>query len=222
MVTRQLLSGLLAMTLIFGVNVAAKATRIGGGGTPYTWGSIDAEDILQGLGNAEITLPAYGIVLLLQEASVLCVNPAGHFNNQGVSFNPDEVSTSQTVAIDSAQVTKNGRALAELSFSDGDLIDVILALAGNPCNNNWTPSDIAVTRFQGFATLFSCDVPGGDPNDPRNTGCEFDDAVGKQCVAPAGTTLDQLYNGTGTYSCTTICEDPGTPCPQPPHELPSP
>lgn len=215
---KRLMIGLLGTSLVM-LPPAAYAGRVTPGGKG--WGSVDTVDILSGLGNADITLPAFEVVLFPQLVSIRCTGPAGQ-TGEGRNGNPFEItnaSVDQTLTIDNSQITKNGKALAEIVFTDADLIASIEAANGDSlCNNSWTATEIVVHALQVFGTLFSCEE-GGNQNDPRATGCLIEDAQSQQCFVPDDVTLDVLFSGTGDYNCTTLCNDPGTPCPQPPVEL---
>jgi hypothetical protein len=110
-----------------------------------------------------------------------------------------------------------GGFLSEIIVSNADLA-AAPAAARAGCSPNWTTDQIGVHALQVFGTLFSCRA-GGNPANPRATGCAIEDALGKQCVAPAGV---DLFNVEVEYECVTICDNPGDPCPQPPAELPFP
>ncbi len=208
-------------------------------------GSVKVDSILKKLQNANTTKPSYEVVLFLQQVSARCTNPGGQSENaQGNPHNVD-VSISETQAINAAAVTKNGKFLSDIEFTDADLIAALAPVLGNVCKPNWSLRKIAVNKMQVFGTLFSC-ANGGDQSDPRNlvteTGdagpCEVQgfpgvlaiaDALGKQCVVPAG---QNVFQTPFKYDCAapapggTLCQGvPGSgpaACPQPPVLLPEP
>jgi hypothetical protein len=216
MLKRVMIIGSLVMSLVSMVRTTVEAQSIGGF-LLIGINSVKVESILKQLANANITQPAYEVVMFLQEVSVMCTNPSGDtaLANNGRPFQLDNVAVSNTQTIDSSQITKNGRFLSDIVFSDDDLRAALAAARGSGCNKNWTADKIVVNAMQVFGTLFSC-KDGGDPAAPRATGCAIADALGKQCDAPSG---QDLFNTTFDYDCVTICQG-ASDCPQPPVELP--
>jgi len=202
--------------------------------------SVEVDSILKGLKNVTNVEVGYEVVLILQEATVFCRNPAnGSSEAKGVPFFPpvlvESVDTTQDF-----QILKNGRALSSIIFHDEDIIAVIIqALIDQGtditslCKPKWILLNdaILVKKMQVWGTLFT-DRDGDlllDPNtsidcnvdNPRVTECKLEDALVRQCSAPANA-LNLFEFG---YQCNTLChdEDPAFPdCPQPPQQLPVP
>jgi hypothetical protein len=108
--------------------------------------SIDVDSILSGLGNTTPggTTPdaAYAVNLFLEDATVFCVNQPGNArtaNGQPFINEPVELTGQDLIA--PASISKNGRALSEITFTDQDIIDALIAagaLADASCPNaNW-------------------------------------------------------------------------------------
>lgn len=218
--------GAFVLTLVSITWTQAGAAVIGGYRISGT-NSIAVDSILKQLKNADVTVPSYEVVLFLQRVSLRCTNPAGNTEgaNNGQPFNLDEVTVGATQTNDDFAITKNGRALSEIIFHDPELVEAVLA--GLPpdatiCKQNWSVvlDKIVVHEMQAFGTLFTC-ANGGDPTDPRNTGCTIEDALAAQCAVPSNLTLQQLFSSlTFDYNCTTLCHNSeGTQCPQPPAEI---
>jgi hypothetical protein len=218
---RVMIIGALVTCLVSIVGATAAVALSIGGISVSGVNSVEVASILKALKNADVTEPAYEVVMFLQRVSIMCKNPAGEpeVAHNGRPFNLDNVVISQTQTSQDFAITKNGRALSEIVFSDTELLAAADAALGSVCNENWTERQIVVNAMQVFGTLFSC-AARGDPNDPRDLvapfsgACVIADALGKQCDAPAG--LD-LFNTTFEYNCETICA--GGACPQPPEEL---
>jgi hypothetical protein len=201
------------MSLISMVGTTVEAGSIGGF-TTIGINSVAVDSILKQLQNASKTLPAYEVVMFLQQVSARCKNPAGQIGeaNNGKPFNLNIAVVSQAQSIPDS-IVKNGRAPSDIFFSNDDLQAAVEAELGKVCNPNWTLDKIVVNKMQVFGTLFSCEGLPGNQDNPRGV-CPVDDALGKQCSAPPG---QDLFNTTFNYNCTkTICDDPNTPCLQPP------
>jgi hypothetical protein len=184
-------------------------------------GSVEVASILKRLQNATTTAPAYEVTLFLKQVSARCRNPAGGSENANGSPFDLDVVLSETQTPKDFPISKNGRAVSEIVFSDDDLLSAIAPLLGTVCKPKWTLDKIAVNKMQVFGTLFSCEN-GGNQDNPRVSGCIVADALGKQCVVPGG---QDPFKPPFTYDCGgTICDGISGPtaCPQPPHELPSP
>jgi hypothetical protein len=178
--------------------------------------SVEIESILKQLTNTRITEPAYEVVMFLQAVSARCTNPAGgtEIVNNGQPFQVENLVLGMTQIGQDFAITKNGRALSEIVFSDPSLIAAVEAASGRLCNPNWTVDKLVVHAMQVFGTLFSCEE-GGDPAAPRGLpACRITDALGRQCDAPAA---QDLFNTTFEYDCATVCDGvapDGNACPQ--------
>lgn len=198
-------------------------------------GSVDVSSILKQLQNAAKTEPAYEAALVGQEVLVRCKNPAGKTDvlNNGKPFNVD-FDLTKSEAIKPQAISKNGKALSELIFTDQD-IQQGLGISDQTCadahpgqgGQNWKLDKVVVTKAQVIGTLFSCQpyiINGitydGNPNDPRNAAspCGISDSLGKQCTIPAG---QDPFKPPFKYSCNTVCtgtnltNPQGDFCPQP-------
>ena len=97
-------------------------------------GSVEVASILKKLQNANTTAPAYEVTLFLQQVSARCKNPAGGSENaNGNPFNLDVV-LSDTQTPKDFPISKNGRAISEIVFTDNDLLNAVAPVLGNVCN----------------------------------------------------------------------------------------
>jgi hypothetical protein len=191
---RVVIIGVLAMSLVSMAGITVEAQSIGGF-LVIGINSVEVESILKQLKNAAKTGPLYEVVMFLQEVSVTCKNPAGQTGeaNSGEPFELNNVAVSETDTIGADQITKNGRALSEIIFSNDELAAALATARGAVCKKNWTADKIVVNAMEVVGTLFSC---------PADGACEFADALGKQCFAPAG---QDLFSTTFEYNCSTTC-----------------
>ena len=190
--------------------------------------SIDVASILSGLGNTTpgtiTSNAAYAVNLFLEDATVFCVNPAGNAQSaQGQPFINEPVELLGEDLIEPASISKNGKALSEITFTDQDIIDALVAtgaLASASCPNTGWQIRVFVKEMEVFGRLFR-DEDGAEGNcdltDPNTFGsCVLADAMNQQCNAPNNATVNQPF----TYSCTTLCHniDNKFPvdCPDPP------
>ena len=194
--------------------------------------SIDVASILSGLGNTTPggTTPnaAYAVNLFLEDATVFCVNQPGNAKSaQGQPFINEPVELTGEDLIEPATISKNGRALSEITFTDQDIIDALIAagaLASASCpNENWQIR-VFVKEMEVFGRLFRDEDgtwPGGcDLTNPFTFGsCVLGDALNQQCNAPNNATVNQPF----TYSCTTLCHNADSKfpvdCPDPPQVM---
>ena len=96
-------------------------------------GSVEVASILKKLQNANTTEPAYEVTLFLQQVSARCKNPAGGSENaNGNPFNLDVV-LSETQTPKDFPISKNGRAVSEIVFTDNDLLKLQLRLVLGHC-----------------------------------------------------------------------------------------
>lgn len=185
--------------------------------------TVEVTSILKGLKNVSNVSVGYEVLLVLQDVTVKCLNPADNSAEaNGVPFSvPIElvhVDTNQDLAIN-----KNGRAISDIAFHDPEIAQVLIDAGVQVCRPNWRPVAVHVEAMQVFGTLFSQPDPTSSCNvdDPRATGCVLEDALGEQCTAPE----NALASATFEYNCSPVCQgapDPAstTDCPQPPQELP--
>jgi hypothetical protein len=95
--------------------------------------SVNVEGLLGGLGNVSkgpnANPVAYRVTMFIQDAEVSCINPGGNAERaNGQPFFTTAVPLSATDVINSPkQVTKNGRALADVLFEDSDIINGLIA-----------------------------------------------------------------------------------------------
>jgi hypothetical protein len=202
--------------------------------------SVDVEGLLGGLGNVSkgpnANPVAYRVTMFIQAAEVSCINPAGNAERAtGQPFIGTPVPISDTDVINSAaQVTKNGRALADVLFEDADIINNLIkagafvdsgitSIADLCPNTQWT-ARVLVKQMQVLGQAFDnsenssfCDL-----NDPRtsypipgggfNPGCNLTDAMAVQCYAPTGAIVDTFFtyvgdSADGAPPCNTICSN---------------
>ena len=219
MAKRAMTIAVLAVSLVLMGWMAVEAQNI----SLCCWGNSDIHGaaILAGLGNAERNKPAYEVVLILQELQQRCFPPGGSQpqTETGVPHSPN-ASVSEAGAVDPKQVTKNGKFVADLVFTDDDLRT---AIGGGLCSNNWIEGDLVASVLQTFGTVFECGgIGGADPNDPRgiDTGvpCRIEGQIGQQLCAPEGQPLFHPENEFD-YIVKTICDDKKVACPDEPVEF---
>jgi hypothetical protein len=182
--------------------------------------SIQVEGLLKGLGNVTNNTTFFTVSILIQEGTMVFLNPAGNSKQaNGVPFGDVFVELTETDLINAGQVTKNGSALSEIIFHDADMIDAIVAALQAQCladpnsescdtlnqintqNQNWLRL-IVVTRLQVLGQQF--------------TNNNLEDALGQQCEAPNQVQANPK-NFVGvefTYGCTEECHNKtGPQCP---------
>jgi hypothetical protein len=193
MLKRVMIIGALIPCLVSMVGTTVAVALSIGGISVIGINSVEVESILKQLQNTAITNPRYEVVMVLQKVSATCLNAAGQTGdaNNGRPFSVDNVEVSEAESINSSKITKNGKYLSEIIFTDADLAAALAGVRGG-CNQNWTMDKIVVHEMQVFGTLFSCTAAGS---------CTIEDALGKHCFAPVGV---DLFNATFEYECDTI------------------
>ncbi|HEU4368820.1 MAG TPA: hypothetical protein VFV05_11420 [Methylomirabilota bacterium] len=176
--------------------------------------SIDVASILSGLGNTtpnDTSNAAYAVNLFIEHATIFCVNKPGNAEPaQGQAFINEPVEVEHTDLIEPASITKNGRALSEITFTDQDLLDALItagALAGASCpNSNWQIR-VFVDAMEVFGRLFRDEdgaLAGGcDLTNPASPPCVLADALSQQCNAPSNASVNQPFD----YNCNTLCHN---------------
>jgi hypothetical protein len=198
--------------------------------------SVDVEGLLGGLGNVSkgpnANPVAYRVTMFIQDAEVSCINPGGNAERaSGQPFIGTPVPISDTDVINSAaQVTKNGRALADVLFEDADIIDNLIkagafvdsgitSIADLCPNTGWTARVLVKQMlvlgqaFDNSENSLICDL-----NNPEtsyislNDGCNLTDAMAVQCYAPTGSIVDTPFtyvgdSPDGAPPCNTICSN---------------
>lgn len=210
---------IMAVSLVLTWGTAVKAQKI----KTCCWGNSDihGQVILTALGNVVTNRPGYEVVLILRELVQQCFPPSGSNpkTETGQPHNPG-ASVSEGGAVDPTAVTKNGKFIADIVFTDGEIKDAALG-GGSLCKVNWIEGDLVATDLQGFGTVFECEgFPPGAENDPRVAGCPIADQIGQQLCAPTGQPLFQPV-ADFDYITKTICDDPTVPCPDEPVEFPN-
>jgi hypothetical protein len=261
MASRFITRSILVIGLVFLMGTTAGA-RIGGQSTTQTSCtqalqdagfctcpngicSIRVDGILNGLKNESKNPAAYAVTIFIQQGNFYCKNPAGNtLEGNGVPFTATVATLDGVQSVDAADVTKNGRFLADVIFHDADMIDAIIdakcgATPPDQCqffqdiqcqNPNWIQV-VLVKKLQVFGEQFNDPTPtnplscnlDSDPVNIDNT-CTLVDALGQQCLSPiAANPNDQnaldksLVAQEFTYSCTELCHNvTGTLCPDPP------
>lgn len=178
--------------------------------------SIHVEGLLGGLGNVQPengNPTSFKVVLFVdnedpfsRQPTVSCVNPAGGTETaQGVPFITDPVVVSLTDVIDNnAQVSKNGRSLADIIFEDNELAQALIPLEP-ACNNNWN-ARVYIPSMQLHGLVYDNlnDSPTCHLDNPSTAaGCRLTDAMVVQCHAPPNTSALEPFD----YQCTTLCSN---------------
>jgi hypothetical protein len=178
--------------------------------------SVDVLSLLSGLGNTtpgDSSNAAYAVNLFVEQASVFCVNRPGNAQSaQGQPFINEAVEIQATDLIEPASITKNGRALSEIVFTDKDIVDA-LAAAGAfgdknaACPNaNWQIR-VFVGEMEVFGRLFRDEDGAGGACNLTNPGtfgfCTLGDAMSVQCNAPNNATVTAPFE----YNCDTLCHN---------------
>jgi hypothetical protein len=180
--------------------------------------SIDVLSLLSGLGNTtpggDTANAAYAVNLFVEQATVFCVNQAGNAQSaSGQPFiNETGVEIQATDLIEPASITKNGRALSEIVFTDKDIIDALAAAGafggkGAACpNSNWQIR-VLVGEMEVFGRLFRDEDGEGGACNLTNPGtfgfCTLGDAMSVQCNAPNNATVSAPFE----YNCDTLCHN---------------
>jgi len=199
--------------------------------------SIQIEGILKGLKNVTKYPTAFTAQMLLLDGAIYCLNPAGNaIEGNGVPFQGAGIENGAT-KLNPIDVTKNGKAIADIVFHDQQLIDAVVAaqcgtdqstwpsctfFQSIQCqNSNWIQT-IVITGLDVLAKQYS------DTDGNTAGGCDIDtalstgdfsacepptDAEGEACSAPdvdPRTLVWQQF----TYTCQEFCHDfTGTQCP---------
>jgi len=180
--------------------------------------SIDVASILSGLGNTtpgDASNAAYAVNLFIEHATIFCVNKPGNAEPaQGQAFINEPVEVDGTDLIEPASISKNGRALSEITFTDQDLIDALIragALVSASCpNSNWQIR-VFVDAMEVFGRLLRDEdgaaLGGCNLNDPHTYppvgACVLADALSQQCNAPPSASVNQPFD----YNCNTLCHN---------------
>src|SRR5262245_25306456 len=155
--TKFLIKSILAVSLVLIMSSPA-AAYVGVVGGRFVWCpapcSIEVDGLLQGLGNVikgpNFTPTAFTATAFNISGVGLCKNPAANsFEGNGVPFSSVPVAVTGANAISPTQITKNGKALADIVIHDQQITDA-LALAGFnfTCqNSNWIKV-VVVTQLE--------------------------------------------------------------------------
>jgi len=217
MLRKLLVIGASVMTLMTGAFVEAGTVSGSGGysslgkcciGTKCFPCSVRADRILKGLGNVNLNPTEFKVWLYLQNSSLWCQNKAG--NATPANGQPyGQITVEAVDQIKSTEVSKNGKALSDITFHDrtqNGEIGMIEALIANNAvpgitnvdqlcpNANWQVY-LLITQMQALGQLFTTNG--------------LEDALGQQCYAPPGANAFDSFdfvgiNGPGT-SCDTLC-----------------
>jgi hypothetical protein len=242
MVSKFIVRSILTVTLVFFMGTTARAT-ISGTSTTQTkcttqlhlagLCSIQVEGLLKGLGNVTKNPTAFTATVLIQAGSIFCKNPASKsLEGNGVPFSELSIELEGADLIDANQVSKNGKALSDIGFHDGELIAAIEdalttacsegdqgacdTLAQLPCqHSNWIQT-VVVTKLQVLGEQFTdpdtttptCDL-NSDPLIIDPDSCTLVDALGTKCDAPPAVVADpKAYVWQAfTYACTESCHN---------------
>jgi hypothetical protein len=178
--------------------------------------SIDVLSLLSGLGNTtpgDSSNAAYAVNLFVEQASVFCVNQPGNAEPaKGQVFINEAVEIQATDLIEPASITKNGRALSEIVFTDKDIVDALAAAGAFGTNGAACPSAnwqirVFVGEMEVFGRLFRDEDGAGGACNLTNPGtfglCTLGDAMSVQCNAPNNATVANPFE----YNCDTLCHN---------------
>lgn len=223
MVSKFIMRSILAVSLVLFMGTTAGA-KISGTSTTQTsctpelhlagFCSIQVEGILNGLKNVTLNPTAFTATILIQDGTIVFLNPAGNSRQaNGVPFVNVSVTLEDVDLIDANQISRNGRALSDIVFHDAELIAAIEAALTAQCtadppvqsacdtlaqiqaqsdqHPNWFQT-VVVTKLQVLGEQFTdpdtttstCDL-NSDPLFINEAACTLTDALGTKCDAPA-------------------------------------
>ena len=191
--------------------------------TPATFHcSIGTSSTLSGLRNTEANPVAFTVTLRLEAGTVFCTNPADNsIHGQGLPFHDVLITIESGEPISPTLISRNGRFLADIIFSDPELAAALAAagLEGAECqNSNWIARPI-ITQMRIFGQIWK-DSAGLEPNvtacnvetDPPvidGATCAEQDGLLNYCELNVADPADAIgvYQ---EYTCTELCS--GTGC----------